>query len=258
MSYGTFTARDLTGTPIEPHTSIFPILKTTGLDEARFIGTGFFITMLGHFVTARHVIHDVIDERTGMPTASLHALHFVESSQMLVRNITRVCLHPTSDLAVGKMDYHMITETGAMLTNRVPRFTTEIPRVGSTVGTFAYPESDRLFRRGGGDRFVAGFYKGEMVDHSDKARDRNLVAWPHFTTSISLKGGSSGGPVFDESGRVFGINCVGGLPGISYMARVRELLSLSVPEWPGAPDLQDFSVQDLAKAGHIIFNPALT
>ena len=85
------------------------------------------------------------------------------------------------------MDYHNINGTDKPLTNRIPRFTTEIPRTGSPVGTYAYPESDRVFCRGGGGTFVANYYPGKMRGHSDTARDTILVAWPHFTTSISLR-----------------------------------------------------------------------
>ena len=97
MADGSFTAVDESGAAIEPHMSIFPILKEIGDNETRLVGTGFFITMLGHFVTAKHVIQDVIDQSNGSQIAYLHALHFVESSQVLVRNITRVCFHNDSE-----------------------------------------------------------------------------------------------------------------------------------------------------------------
>jgi hypothetical protein len=41
------------------------------------------------------------------------------------------------------------------------------------------------------------------------------------------------------------------------MARVRELLALSVPEFPGSDDQREFTVLDLARSGQIIFDPAL-
>ena len=157
----------------------------------------------------------------------------------------------TADVAVGKMDDHILDATGEPLTNRVPRFTTEIPPVGSGVRTYAYPESDRTFKKGTASTFVARCYSGEMLEHSDQPRDSVLVAWPHFRTSITLKGGASGGPVFDERGRVFGINCVGGVEDHSYMARATELLPLNVPEFPGDGE---FTVLDLRKAGHIFFD----
>lgn len=59
-----------------------------------------------------------------------------------------------------------------------------------------------------------------------------MVSWPHYVTSIDVKGGASGGPVFDHLGRVIAVNCVGGIGDLSYMARVKELLDLRVPEFP--------------------------
>src|SRR5437867_7786439 len=113
MSSASFIAVDGTGATVEPHTAIFPILKEVGPGQTRLVGTGFFITMLGHFVTAKHVIQDVIHQTTGAQTGYLHALHFVESSQVLVRHITRVCFHNDSDVAIGKMDYVSPQKSGA-------------------------------------------------------------------------------------------------------------------------------------------------
>ncbi len=133
MSGDLFSARDGLGNPIEPHNSIFPILKEVGPNKTQLIGTGFFITMLGHFVTAKHVIEDVLDSESGRQSGFLHALHFVEDTKALVRHITNVTFHNTADLAVGKMDYYLLDATGKPLTNRVPRFTTESPSIGSRV-----------------------------------------------------------------------------------------------------------------------------
>ncbi len=83
-----FISQDGTGKPVDPHTCIFPILKEVTPTKMQLVGTGFFITMLGHFVTAKHVIQDVIDSRTGQQTAFIHALHFVEDAKVLVRHIT--------------------------------------------------------------------------------------------------------------------------------------------------------------------------
>lgn len=245
-------ARDLDGNSVSPHNSIFPILADLGQGHTRLTGTGFFITRLGHFVTAKHVILAALDANTGQQMCGLHALHFVVGFQALVRNITKVSVHNTSDVALGKMDYYMIDATGEPLMNSVPRLTTEVPAIGSHVCTFAYPESDWDFIKGTPAAFHAKYYTGRMQEHSELPRDSSLVAWPHYRTSISLSGGASGGPAFDEKGRVFGVNCVGGIEGLSYMARATEILDLSVPEFPGD---REYTVFDLAKAGIILFDP---
>ena len=242
-----FRAHTRDGKEIEPQTAIFPIMKEVSGGENRLVGTGFFITTIGHFVTAKHVIEEAGDLATGKQKAYIHAVHFVEGTKVLVRHITKVSFHPAADVAVGKMDYYRMDDTGRPLMNLVPTFTTEIPRVGSTVVTYAYPESSP-------GEFVVGYYSGKLTGHSVKPRDARLVTWPHFTTSIDLGGGASGGPVFDERGRVFGINCVGGIQNYSCMARVNELLPLSVPEFPGD---RDVTVLDLVKSGSIRFEPTI-
>lgn len=253
-----YLVRDGAGHAVEPHTCIFPILRELPAGGSKLVGTGFFITMLGHFVTAKHVIFDVYDQEKKQQTGTLHAVHFVEGSSVLVRHITEISYHNVSDLAVGKMDFHVINSTGLPLTNRVPQFTTKVPAVGSRVITFAYPESDSIFKRGQSAAFRPDFYSGELLFHSDKPRDSVMVAWPHFGTSIDVRGGASGGPVFDERGRVFGINCVGGYPDLSYMARVQELLDLNVPQFPPpvAGAKAPSSVLELARLRHIVFEPS--
>ena len=255
-----YRVQDGAGAIVEPHTCIFPILKQIERDQTRLVGTGFFITTVGHFVTAKHVIFDILNEKTNQQEGFLHALHFVESDKVLVRHITKVSFHHTSDVAVGKMDYHVVNSTGEPLRNRVPRFTLEMPRKESPVVMFAYPESDRVFRKGGDARFAPNFYSGQFLYHSDQPRDSGLVSWPYYATSITSKGGASGRPVFDENGRVFAINCVGGIDGHSYMARVAELLPLSVPEFPPlAPDdNREYTVFKLATHGKILFEPPIS
>lgn len=140
-----FKAQDGSGSLISPHTVIFPILKEIGPNQTRLVGTGFFITKVGHFVTAKHVIQDVLDTSNGTQHGFLHALHFVEDCKCLVRHITHVSVHNSSDLAVGKMDYHVVDATGEPLLNKACRLTTDVPAIGSMVCTYAYPESDRIF-----------------------------------------------------------------------------------------------------------------
>jgi S1-C subfamily serine protease len=251
--------RSAAGAPYDPHQAIFPILKEMADGRMRLVGTGFFITAYGHFVTAKHVIMDAVSEDLTQVLAPMHALHFVEGSAVLVRHINAVSYHLTADVAVGKMGYYVMNDTGLPLRNAVPRFTARIPRVGSRVVTFAYPESDRDFGRVAAGyppaAFRANYYEGEYVRHSETPRDSRLVAWPHHQTSVTVLAGASGGPVFDEDGRVFGINCVGGIEGVSYMGRVIELLDLNVPEYPlaGVHGRHPL-VRELAAAGHILLD----
>ena len=81
------------------------------------------------------------------------------------------------------------------------------------------------------------------------------MKWPFYATTIDVKGGASGGPVYDYKGRVIGVNCVGGLSNLSYMARANELLELRVPEFPVNPSAHPDgpSVHELTQVGAIQF-----
>lgn len=253
--YADWEARTLDGQPFEPHTAIFPILRDECNGTNKLVGTGFFLTRLGHFVTAKHVIFDAIDPDSMVQHSTLHALHFVRGAEALVRHITKVSFHPYADVAVGKMDYHVNDADGTPLLNAVPRFTTEAPRIESRVVTYAYPQSSIRFSKGHGT-FQVGFYEGAFLAERESARDRVMVSWPHFETTIPLLGRASGGPAFDEHGRVFGINCVSGI-GPSYLGRIREILALRVPDFPGSNNPEGPTVQELAARRQIIFDPPL-
>ncbi|WP_447968468.1 hypothetical protein [Nitrospira sp. M1] len=77
------------GFEVEPQTVIFPILKELEEGKNQMIGTGFFITKIGHFVTAKHVIEDIYNIPTRKQSNPIHAVHFVEGFKVLVRHITK-------------------------------------------------------------------------------------------------------------------------------------------------------------------------
>lgn len=81
---------------------------------------------------------------SGRQTHPIHAIHFVTPDSMLPRAVTRFSFGPTSDIAVGELEHHVVTSTGRPLLNMVPVLTTEIPLLGSDIVTYAYPET-RIF-----------------------------------------------------------------------------------------------------------------
>jgi hypothetical protein len=103
------------------------------------------------------------------------------------------------------------------------------------------------------------------------------LRFPYFETSVELRPGSSGGPVFDLLGRIIGVNCRGwdfrggehaGDP-LSYITPIRNILDLAVDtlmappfSWeaqqvPQSRRGQLLKVWELAKYGHILFDPPL-
>jgi Trypsin-like peptidase domain len=248
------------GSNVDPHTVIFPILVQEAEGVMRLVGTGFFLTKIGHFITAKHIFEEAFDFERGEQLRPIHALHFVRGSEVLVRSITKVSFTKNNDLAVGRMDYHVHAETGKPVYNRVPRFTLGHPAPGMNVVTYAYPESSRLYRRGDySSAFRPKYYCGKFVAY--RPSGLGLAKWPHFEMELDIKSGASGGPAFDRSGRVFGVNSSGGsgeLEGIGRLSCVQALLDLEVYDFPHQHQgVGNYTVLELVRAGSIIFDPPL-
>ena len=97
---------------------------------------------------------------------------------------------------------------------------------------------------------MADFHKGKLLNYSHKARDKVLVNWPHYELSFEGGGRTSGGPVFDNLGCIFGIYCVDGL-GSSYAGQALDLLPLRVPFWPGSTLEDEPYLAQLIESGHV-------
>jgi hypothetical protein len=126
-------ARTRNGTEFEPHTAVFPILVEEDAETSRLVGTGFFLSTIGHFITAKHVFEEAFDFESGRQIRPIHALHFVREAEVLVRAITKVCVTNNNDLAVARLDFHVDNATNQSLRNRVPRCTLEHPQPGSRI-----------------------------------------------------------------------------------------------------------------------------
>jgi hypothetical protein len=57
--------------------------------------------------------------------------------------------------------------------------------------------------------FSAAYYEDRIEEYLPAGRDRVMLPGPCWRTSMTIHGGASGGPVFDERGRVFAINSTG-------------------------------------------------
>ena len=91
VSKGKIDAVDGDGNVIEPNKAIFPIIKENSHGDFYLIGTGFFITNSGIFVTAKHVLLDVID-KNGEQTHPIFLIQFLGDGY-IKRPILRCTLH---------------------------------------------------------------------------------------------------------------------------------------------------------------------
>jgi Trypsin-like peptidase domain len=223
------------GKQIEPGTGVTPIMKEIERGKLSIIGTGFYITRYGLFLSAKHVLEDLVDyqRKTILPS---FVCHFAGEDEVHLRRIRSISMMNKVDLAVAQADNYMEKFPQSPLMNLRGKLTLEVPQVGSTLVTFAYPENKTLdFTQSETIPAIkADFYEGQFLKYVMNS-EHPFIPYPHYETSIQIKSGASGGPVF-ANGRIVGVNCRGWDFGeaedegnsLSYVIPIRELLSAEI------------------------------
>jgi hypothetical protein len=195
------------GNIVDPNLVIFPILKQTSVGNYHLIGTGFFISKSGIFLTAKHVLLDVISPN-GEQIYPILLVQFLENGYIM-RPILRCTSHAVADIAVGIAAPMNHNTSGLLFQNKLLRLTQTIPAVGQKVCTYAYPRSVMKHGKAQELYFNTDFFDGVVQEHYLNGRDSVLLPGSCIQTNIYIHGGASGGPVFDASGKVFAVNSSG-------------------------------------------------
>ena len=256
---GAYGIRSENGAPVNPGHGIFPIVRYDVEGKMHLLGTGFFISTTGLFVTARHVLMDTFDAQ-GRQRYAIGMVQFLSENIYLPRPVLRCAPHPIADVAVGVAAPMKRNKDGEPLTNPIFTLTLVPPGGEARIMTFAYPKHTNVID---GDvqviNFCPTYYDGEIKEYFPKGRDRVLLPAPCYRTSILIHGGASGGPVFSRSGCVFGVNSTG-VDGtdISFVSRINEIFDLTVDDaviGEGPP--RSIPVIEIARAGGILVRPPL-
>lgn len=238
---------------------IFPLLKNLD-NRIHLVGTAFFVSD-DIFITAKHNIEDVLDGK-GEPSCPLYGCHFREGNRHIFRPVQRVYSSRLSDISLGFFDEITDTQGRNLIQNDYLILTADPPQIGEKIVTYAFPEVEV---KGNDVRqeiwFWPNFYEGKFEEHHPHGRDRYLMPFPCYRGSMNLLGGASGGPVFNERGRVFGVNITAIVgSNAAYFARVNELLPLCFEhiefEIKGEV-LRNASFADLIRRGYIKFDSPL-
>lgn len=254
-----FSVRTGTGASANLVSAVFPIVRFSSEGFMDLLGTGFFISTNGLFVTARHVLLAPFDSM-GRQAYPIAMLHFYQEGSYLQRPILRCASHAVADVAVGVAAPMTRNSDGTPLTNPVLALTLVPPELQARIVTYAYPRYANIAVEGG-QRFnvVPSWYDGDIIESLPTGRDRVLLPGPCYRTNIIIHHGASGGPVFSRSGKVFAVNSTG-FDGtdVSYVSRINEILDLTIDDVivDNQPP-RSVSVIDLARAGHIIVSPPL-
>jgi hypothetical protein len=260
--------------------AIVPIFKLSLAGEAQLVGTGFFITNTGVLVTAKHVITDNIGA-DGKDVGGIAAFHYHEKG-LISRPLLHSSMHETYDLALCETQRFEL-ENAETVISMVLALTLEIPAIGAQIATHSYhavnsnveAEKYRVIHSGHHQFkgvFTSDLEKevtfewrsrvtgGYLIEYFEKQRDSVMMPFPCFHSDTPIYAGMSGGPVFDDKGRVFALNCsrVEGTDA-AFHVPIAGILDLFIPNAtiPGDDHPRKRTVRELAVCGAVSFFPPL-
>jgi hypothetical protein len=256
---GKFGLRTGDGLEADPSSAIFPIVKYDAAGVMDLLGTGFFISTVGLFVTARHVLSDPFDRR-GNQVYPIAMIHYRGDGTYFIRPILRCALHPVADVAVGVCAPMAHNLDGTPLTNKIVTLTTVRPELQSPIFTYAYPKyATKVIDGVQAINFVPTYYDGNIVEDLPNGRDRVLLPGPCYRTNIAIHHGASGGPVFSPSRSAFALNSTG-FDGTddSYVSSIKPIFDLRIDDVVmNDQPAQSVPIIEMARAGHIVVCPSL-
>ena len=184
---------------------VFPILREIERGKLQVIGTGFYVTRYGLFLTARHVFDHIIESDRRL-NQSLRILH--DTGETLhIRSVTRFAYSHHADIALAEADNFISKLPDRPLGNLRPTLTLRPPKPGSTLAGFAYPRN-ALLDFTGDKRIAVEIFADRFEGQFEGIRDPGKYD-PHlieaYQATVPLEGGASGAPAFDAEGRVVGV-----------------------------------------------------
>ncbi len=211
-----FIATTETGKIVNQQEAIFPIMKQLEGNSFRLIGTGTFVTQNGIFLTAKHILKDVLDENNNSKQKyPIVAFLFSGNSQYKISSILNAFLYDNSDIAIGQLDYiDGNPYYGLSCTPLNP---------GDDIHTYVYPKTTSSRTQ---IYFQAENYHGQVIEYLPNGRDKMLPN-PCYHTNMEVLSGASGGPAFNKDGNLVGVNSTGydiskGEDPISYISCITE------------------------------------
>ena len=275
--HGTVAPRALNadGQSINPRAGIVPIMQQLTPGRLKIIGTGFYLTRYGLFATAAHVFLELtVPDRQALGVAVV--CHPLSDGSVCMRQIRTAFVNESADVAIGYADNFMEKVPQQPLANMRGHLSAKVPKAGERVVSYAYPQNEVLDFTilENQPRIVSDFYEGEViatVDLSEASRRREAGEYvalqvPFIETSIHLKGGASGSPVFNQ-GKIVCIatkswDLSNDDPPLSYIAGIQHLLEVvvrldSVPpnSWEQSvipPRRSHATVAELGGWGHLL------
>jgi len=188
--------------------AVFPICQWTDnkKDRFKFVGTAFFISWNGLFLTAKHNLCNP----DGKLYDYLFAIHLTEGNKYFFREILNITLHDIADIAIGSLKNMKHKITGEALQNKNLKLDFSICGYGDMVATFAYPKviidtsEDNIYAK-----FNTNWEFGKIIEVFPNGRDKVMLPGPCYRSNLKIVSGTSGGPVANSQGKIIGVNSTG-------------------------------------------------
>lgn len=250
---------DQSGNSFEHMTDIIcPIGEHIREDKWRLSGTGFFISREGIALSAAHCFYqrgiqinnNNISNQIPKERYSICAPVFfrqIPEGEEFVRieivQIRNVIMLPKLDIA--------IVLAGVSNNKKRLNLTRRIPEIGETIYAYSFPnEEGNTDNISGKLALVTGEFEGKISQHFLNGRDKFNLPGPCIEAEMNAPGGTSGGPVFDKDGRVFGVisTSFDSIPPIAYITPISTIFNTKITL---DTDLGkgDYSINELSKLG---------
>jgi hypothetical protein len=241
----------------------FPFLTHDRAGHWRLLGTGFYISRGGLFVTAKHVlIDDVLDgDQQGASLAIFH-LHsdsgLFGPQELLVRSVGQCWIADNADIVLGEAVTVTNKAIGRVLSHWAWPLSWSEPAIGTSAATYAFPNHVMTDTSAGQEfHFSPALYRGTIEDVGDHI-DRVMVPSPFIRADFRIHAKASGGPIFGVDGAVIGVNSTelaGSGPAFGVQIRCLQNAFLE-----GVPALGRLTFADLVERGVVTarhFAPAV-
>jgi hypothetical protein len=239
------------GRPAAGNEAIFPICTPDNSGKLGLIGTAFFITTNGIFVTAKHVL---MNREGSRPIEPLIAIHFLPNGVYLKRPVINVSINNT-DVAIGSLAVATHNATGQAVSNPILTLTSKVPEASGIISTFAYPKSFVKDRDSVREiHLETSWHSGYVTEYLANGRDTVFLPGPCYRTTMDILHGASGGPVMNTDAQVFAVNSTG-YEGVqeSYVSAIQSIGGLYLDEvvFPGEPSPRSATTNELIDRGFI-------